>query len=45
MADRSNNDAASGTAGNLAISVSFAIADTAERVVLTMDPNGVTVSE
>jgi len=45
VADRSNNDAASGTAGNLAISVSFAIADTAERVVLTMDPNGVTVSE
>lgn len=44
VSDFSNNTAADRAAGNQQIAVSFAIVGTAERVVVTMNPNGIAVS-
>lgn len=44
VCDRSNNGAAEAAAGNLAIAIGFKVVGTAERVVVTLDPNGATVT-
>lgn len=44
VCDRTNNGAADSAAGNLALSVSFRPVGVAERVVVTLDPNGATVT-
>jgi hypothetical protein len=43
--DETNNPTSERNAGNLNASLSFAIADTSERVVFDVNPNGITVRE